>query len=239
MKCFLPILTVTLLEVAVKGKLLGCYDANKLVRQLGDGKVTFEDNSPEKCREYCKDFKFYAVQDGDNCWCGNEQKHADKKADSECSTACPGSPDEKCGSKTRNNLYESDLEIPSPAPTEDEYLGCFADLVSLRRQLTGADYKFSDNSPDRCADFCREFRYYALQNKKFCFCGNEVHHKFGKNEGKDCSNECPGGGVTCGGLARNRLFQHPVALPTPDPTESDGNANQKCGGILKNSLFKN
>ena len=81
-----------------------------MFRQLSGGKIDYTDISVAKCRKYCKGFKYFAVQYGKNCFCGNKL-HSDllglgKKApDSDCNMACPGNASETCGGLWRNSLY--------------------------------------------------------------------------------------------------------------------------------------
>merc|ERR1712029_536908 len=122
MKCIL-ILPLVLLNIALidaEYKYKGCYKDYWLKRQL-NGKIELNlwQNSVENCADFCKGFKYFAVQYGKNCFCGdNPRVSKEAKDPSECNRYdCPGNLDQKCGGYWRNSLYEVvDGPIVDPVP---------------------------------------------------------------------------------------------------------------------------
>lgn len=58
------------------------------------------------------------------CWCAAEVDL--RHGESTCDYACTGDAGTTCGGVDAFDLFELDVDLPSP-PTEDFYLGCFAD----------------------------------------------------------------------------------------------------------------
>jgi len=94
-----------------KGKytFLGCF------KDIGDrdmvDPVFTQHNSLEFCADRCakKGFKYFGVQNGQDCWCGNSYNnnkvlHA-KVPDNECNTPCTGNPEQMCGQRFRNGVF--------------------------------------------------------------------------------------------------------------------------------------
>ena len=58
------------------------------------------------CSGMCKGFKFFGVQDGYSCFCGNSYGIQGGKApESDCNVPCTGNPIEMCGAGYRNSIY--------------------------------------------------------------------------------------------------------------------------------------
>jgi hypothetical protein len=68
--------------------------------------IYIEDLNPEKCKTECldKDFRYYGVEQGDSCYCGNNVDRALRVSQpEECSIPCIGGG--ICGGDFRMNLY--------------------------------------------------------------------------------------------------------------------------------------
>lgn len=81
------------------------------------------------CAAYCADNssrnKYYATQYGEECWCSASVDLRHGKGT--CDYACTGAPGTTCGGFDAFDLFELErVDVPSP-PSEDYYLGCFAD----------------------------------------------------------------------------------------------------------------
>lgn len=55
------------------------------------------------CQDHCKGSYVFAVIQGQNCWCSNEQP-ANTVSNSQCGAQCPGYPSETCGN-VNQGLY--------------------------------------------------------------------------------------------------------------------------------------
>jgi len=116
MKCILILslflLNIALIDAAYEYK--GCYKDYLFKRQLnGKIKLNLYQNSLEKCAAFCKGFKFFAVQYGTNCFCGDNPRNTRKANDpSDCNRyECPGNLAQKCGGYWRNRLFEV-VDVP-------------------------------------------------------------------------------------------------------------------------------
>lgn len=80
----------------------------------------------DHCRGESSSYKYYATQYGRECWCQEESinlRHAEGKCDYQCS----GDESIVCGGFDSFSLYNLE-EVDSPSsPTDDNYVGCFAD----------------------------------------------------------------------------------------------------------------
>eukprot|EP00050_Salpingoeca_kvevrii_P021090 m.106194 g.106194 ORF g.106194 m.106194 type:complete len:489 (+) comp9170_c0_seq2:40-1506(+) len=91
----------------------------------------------------------------------------------------------------------------------DGFIGCFKDDLQ-RRDMNGAwDQSGASGLPHRCAEFCQEFKYFALQYFYECYCSNDFG-QHGRAPDQDCNmactmttKECP---LHCGGPLRNSVF---------------------------------
>ncbi|CAN9174240.1 unnamed protein product [Alternaria alternata] len=85
---------------------LGCLvDSNN--RVLGDKSFLNQPNlTVEGCETLCAGFKYFGVQFGRECYCGNTFKYATQhKPESDCSYPCTGDKNQKCGGGHRSNVY--------------------------------------------------------------------------------------------------------------------------------------
>ena len=64
-----------------------------------------------------------------------------------------------------------------------------------------------NNSPAACKKFCEGFRYYGVQARNQCFCGNKLHGALRKMPESQCGADCPGDtSKKCGGGGRMNLY---------------------------------
>ncbi|KAL2118539.1 hypothetical protein VTJ04DRAFT_8199 [Mycothermus thermophilus] len=66
----------------------------------------------EACAEQCKDYAYFGVEYGEECFCGDELA-GEAAPEAECGMLCGGAPSQFCGGPDRMNLYAK-----APAPTE-------------------------------------------------------------------------------------------------------------------------
>ena len=64
-----------------------------------------------------------------------------------------------------------------------------------------------NNSPAACKKFCEGFKYYGVQAKNQCFCGDKFHGALKKMPESQCKDICPGdASQTCGAGGRMNLY---------------------------------
>merc|ERR1712113_578714 len=90
----------------------GCYEDIETNRMLtGKSNDNIANARPKQCRIFCEGFKYFAVENTNQCFCGNYLSHLNKKPESECDKPCPADNARKCGGLNRLNLYRT-----APAP---------------------------------------------------------------------------------------------------------------------------
>ncbi|RYN19463.1 hypothetical protein AA0113_g11423 [Alternaria arborescens] len=84
----------------------GCF-TDSSARVLGDKTFMNDSNmTVERCETLCAGSKYFGVQNGKECFCGNTFKNPTQhKPESECKSACTGNKDQKCGAGYRSNIY--------------------------------------------------------------------------------------------------------------------------------------
>ncbi|PAA51448.1 hypothetical protein BOX15_Mlig015164g2 [Macrostomum lignano] len=93
-----------------KPKYIGCYadrDDNRDIQFIGARK---SDMTVSKCNAICKEeypmTKFFGVQNGNLCFCGNDYGNYGVRRDGHCDKPCGGAKGEKCGGELLNSVYE-------------------------------------------------------------------------------------------------------------------------------------
>jgi hypothetical protein len=61
--------------------------------------------APQLCSTLCADYKYFGVQYGYECFCGNAYGSQGNASDSDCNTACYGDSSTMCGGAGRNSVY--------------------------------------------------------------------------------------------------------------------------------------
>ncbi|PAA70473.1 hypothetical protein BOX15_Mlig000253g1 [Macrostomum lignano] len=197
---------------------IGCFvDGRRrdLPTLAGKGSMTVG-----RCYGLCKKkgFRFFGVQIGKQCWCGNHYGRYGRRDKRECRYQCRGDKTTYCGGAWRNNVYATGVVVASKAAGV-KYVGCFKD--NRYRDLPvvyTANYK---TTKAYCFRYCRAkgYRYFGLQNGNACTCGNTVG-RYGKAKSKDCARStCKGDKRSkCGGPWRNSVFTtglKPKSFKTP------------------------
>merc|ERR1711862_672675 len=82
--------------------------ANPPNQNVGDHFV----NSPKACNLHCQGFKYFGLEAGGQCFCGNTFDYLIKEPESECTKVCPGDKSKRCGGAWRLNIYRT--TVPDP-----------------------------------------------------------------------------------------------------------------------------
>ncbi len=85
---------------------LGCF-ADSEPRALETQSFNLSTNSVETCSAACSlgGFKYAGVEDGGECWCGNNEDYGRLGTSSSCVTSCSGNAAETCGGPWALNIY--------------------------------------------------------------------------------------------------------------------------------------
>ncbi|KAI8811928.1 WSC domain-containing protein, partial [Cladochytrium replicatum] len=98
-------------------KVAGCYSDQILWRTL-TAKYTSGSMTVEKCSDNCKGYKFFGVEYGNECYCGDTLSNGGTSMDaSGCNMKCSGNSGQFCGGSNRLGLYETNSYPTSPSPS--------------------------------------------------------------------------------------------------------------------------
>jgi len=87
-------------------KYMGCWSDSSSRLLRGSGRLHDPKMTPQMCEKLCQNFKFYGVETGSECWCGNElAQWTQKLQESDCHEKCWGDKNQSCGAGWRLNLY--------------------------------------------------------------------------------------------------------------------------------------
>ncbi|KAK0657827.1 WSC domain-containing protein, partial [Cercophora newfieldiana] len=190
-------------------KYQGCFTDSRDDKSL-TGKVTRDSEMTlEKCSSECKEYAFFGVEYGTQCFCGTElEVSARRKPQYECAMRCGGNPNEICGDGDRLSVYGNGATTPVKSPEQAggfKFAGCWSDSVAAR-SLYGEVLRDGEMTVEMCARFCKGSKYMGLEYGSQCFCGDHLGgHAVGKDE---CSYLCEGNKKEfCGGSARLSLYE--------------------------------
>ncbi|KAL2154832.1 hypothetical protein VTH82DRAFT_3508 [Thermothelomyces myriococcoides] len=195
----------------------GCWIDGKQGRILPYQVPDSQTNTRAECANACAEAGYivsgteYAVQ----CFCGDAIHNGGVETDeADCSTPCPGNPDETCGAGDRLNIVSRGPPkiFAPPAPIEKiggwEYQGCAEDNIDDQRTFFWQIFFNDIMTPEMCLDRCAEFGYHAagLEYGQECYCGdpaNMATRGATFRPESECDIVCAGNSsAICGGLAR-------------------------------------
>jgi len=95
-------------EALLSANYLGCFSDAFGDRDLPQYFPSFTMH-PAQCMSTChsEGFKFAGLQDGKECWCGNNAPRHQKVAESQCRKKCSGNELTYCGGSLRNSVYKA------------------------------------------------------------------------------------------------------------------------------------
>merc|ERR1740123_957432 len=82
---------------------VGCFQDTGL--RVLEVRVMDKGTTPEVCHTACSGYKFFGVQDGKTCWCGNGPNLGEPLPEAECNSPCKAQPHSICGGRWRNSIY--------------------------------------------------------------------------------------------------------------------------------------
>ncbi|POS79507.1 hypothetical protein DHEL01_v202090 [Diaporthe helianthi] len=173
-------------------ELVSCWTEGTGVRALSAS--TYSDNSMtlETCAAFCAGYKYFGVEYGRECYCGNTLDASTESAPlDDCNMVCSGSSVEYCGSGNRLELYLNNSTDPGTGsgggsggdgaePTQPDAVGAYKSYgcvteADQTRALTARSFVDSGMTLERCASFCSAYTYFGVEYARECnateFCG--------------------------------------------------------------------
>ncbi|KAL0932353.1 uncharacterized protein CTRU02_213306 [Colletotrichum truncatum] len=191
---------------------LGCFTDNVNGRRvLGDKNTAANDITLEKCAASCSQYKYFGVEFGRECYCGNSRDSGSTEANAaDCWFPCAGDPTgvAKCGAADRINIYvNTNSNAPAPASLDGiTSLGCFAE--GTQRVLPEKTVAASDMTAAKCATNCAGYKYFGTQWSSECYCGNTAPAITVPTS--ECNMVCAGNSSElCGGSLRLNVYELP------------------------------
>ncbi|PAA47403.1 hypothetical protein BOX15_Mlig019494g2 [Macrostomum lignano] len=86
----------------------GCYVDKRVPRDLPTLAGYNPDMKRELCETWCRKYqaKYFGLQEGISCWCGQEFGKHGKAEEVMCSTRCVGERKDRCGGLLHNSVYK-------------------------------------------------------------------------------------------------------------------------------------
>ncbi len=196
--------------------MMGCYKDlySSTKRTLNDQKSLQDPLTIDSCRTQCflEQYKYSGVENGNECWCGNEIQDASSNIPvsmSECSIKCPGDAKQSCGAGARLVLSQ----YVAPATSTWTTIGCYKDLYpSKDRTLQEPQIFMSQLTQQGCRDVCaaKQYKYSGLEKGSECWCGDAIQSAIENTRVPltECSKACPGNvAEKCGADGRILISQ--------------------------------
>ncbi|MCJ1427052.1 hypothetical protein MMC29_004955 [Sticta canariensis] len=205
----------------------GCYTEATNGRALSGKTLNANDMTIEHCASNCTSYKYFGVEFGSECYCGNTLGAGTvKAAGTDCSMTCPGNPNEICGNGNRLTLYavagqaslsssaDPTTSTSVPVPTGPitvqsagsfNFTGCYTEATT-GRALTGSALANNAMTVEKCAAFCAAYTYMGIEYASECYCGNTIAAG-SILAASGCSMTCSGNSSEyCGGPNRLDLY---------------------------------
>eukprot|EP01064_Diplonema_japonicum_P039206 TRINITY_DN977_c0_g5_i1.p1 TRINITY_DN977_c0_g5~~TRINITY_DN977_c0_g5_i1.p1 ORF type:complete len:2288 (+),score=451.00 TRINITY_DN977_c0_g5_i1:87-6950(+) len=204
---------------------VGCYADSSSSRMFTRVYRDSTKNSQAECAHAChwNGYKFFGLQNRDECYCGNSlSSSVGRAASTSCDLACSDSSvGGICGGHLENSVYAFNM-ADIPVFPAGEHLGCYTDSSS-NRVLSGPSYTLvPTNTPAECGAFChsRGYDWFGVEYSNECYCGNSMTSGSQRTLLSDCDDTCSGdSNLICGGGNRINIYSF-VGLP-PSPGTLD------------------
>ncbi len=212
----------------------GCHTESPDHRVLSSDSLASNDMIPEKCAAFCKDWPFFSVEFGRECYCGTSVARDSKPAPlRECNKSCAGNSSQICGDGNRLSLYHDPaitgpIDPPKIINGSSGWLGCYTETGRSGgegRTLSDASYTSANMTLSSCEKFCVKtgletqqntpFKYWGVEWGQECYCGDTIAKGATKVDDKECQQVCVGNkNEACGGSLFVSLYQNMAAETT-------------------------
>ncbi|KAF1730807.1 WSC domain-containing protein [Beauveria bassiana] len=221
-------------KTALGGYVLkGCWEEGSGKRALPDASTANDTMTLEMCMTFCKNYNYWGTEYGRECYCGNLLYSGSKSAPlEECNMACGGDPTVYCGAGNRLELFSTTASVTTPTGTLRHketvapytMVGCWAEAPTNRALLSGST-SGPDMTNEKCADYCKTYRYFGTEYGSECYCGSFVGTDTAAAPLADCNMPCAGDQFQyCGASNRLELYMNPAipgGVPEQPPAAGD------------------
>jgi len=178
-RCGAPMRNAMYQTTQVTPQYQGCYTDDRGTRDLPVAR--YENQNTDSCNIACAGYKYFAMQYGGECRCGNSfGNHGNyKRSDSECGVPCRGEDNvyydgetRLCGGGHRNAVYKTYTSARAMSNRDGypTWHGCFQDKHSYRS--FEVDFGLGYNT-EQCKHKCRShWKFFALEGGERCYCSN-------------------------------------------------------------------
>jgi len=199
---------------------IGCYEDKNENRDLpvskGQMSKTVQGGinaAPAACRNACKGYHYFGLQNENECFCGDAFGVHSRKPDRECGQGLIERKGQfvdingqnvwqkgwyRTGRENRQAVYRGDPKfVKAPA-----MLACYEDRTT--RMLP--EYKGAGHDYDSCFTACAGWNNFGLQYYGQCWCGNGYGGTYLRVADSECGAKCASGNGICGTAWRNALY---------------------------------
>jgi len=167
---------------------------------------------PFRCRQECSGYTYFGLQWKGQCRCGNAANDwfGTRLPGYHCNTPCSYEPNVMCGGSYANSIYL----VVIPAWKPNGYSGCFKDQKNPRS--LEVFHGWSGYFPSKCRAACSGYKYFGLQWKGQCRCGNAEKGLGMQLDEVKCNTPCLyQTEEMCGGSWANSIY---LVIPAPPRT---------------------
>jgi hypothetical protein len=87
---------------------------------------------------------------------------------------------------------ELSAELDKCKGTHFVYQGCYVEQIAPNHVVTGRTTTSGSLTFEQCSTVCKEYKYFGLHNRQWCFCGNTIKLGAVKGKEEECSSPCTG-----------------------------------------------
>ena len=174
---------------------MGCFVDQQLPmhRDLSGLFIHGSERNYKSCKLLCKDYFYFGLQFGKECYCGNEFGSHGHAPEDECNMTCSGKA-YACGGILRNSVYRVKNYHAS-------FVGCFETPVDIQPPLVTSIV----SGIDACGRNCPNSQFIGLSSSNHCSCITDIP-KWPRLSNSTCNVRCQGiMSEICGGKSASTV----------------------------------